>query len=117
MLPINRCFVAISTVPQIAPFFQLLAWEPWEPSDSVSETSPVPAAELRSLVHEKMKRQDEAWRRKLQSLNWTVEDETTLQLLYGKEPLESVSVCFVHTYMVVNDEITDLGASCSMCSS
>ncbi|KJA23767.1 hypothetical protein HYPSUDRAFT_66143 [Hypholoma sublateritium FD-334 SS-4] len=89
VLPVNRCFVAISTVPQIAPFFQLLAWEPWESSDSVSETSPVPAAELRSLVHEKMKRQDEAWRRKLQSLNWTVEDETTLQLLYGKEPLES----------------------------
>lgn len=59
--------------------------------DRESTTSPVPAAELRFLVHDKIKQEDEAFRRKLQSLNWTVEDETTLQLLYGKEPLEAVS--------------------------
>ncbi|KAF9484260.1 hypothetical protein BDN70DRAFT_872756 [Pholiota conissans] len=86
VLPLNRGFVTISTAPHIIPFFQLMAWEPTSTDD---DTEAEPPTELRLLVHEKIKKQDDLWRQKLRSFNWNIEDEATLQLLYGKNELET----------------------------
>jgi hypothetical protein len=72
----------------IVPFFQLLAWVPTASYDA----EPVPPTELCSLIHEKIKKHDDTWRQKLASLEWAIEDEETLKLLYGDETLEKVSV-------------------------
>lgn len=74
------------------PFFHLLTWEPWDTTNAGREKHPSPVADLRNLVHDKMKQQDNILRDKLRKLNWTVEDETMLNVLCGKEPLEMVRI-------------------------
>jgi len=47
--------------------------------------------ELRDLIKEKVKSQDTVFRAQLLSINWTIEDELTVRLLYGDRPVETVS--------------------------
>jgi hypothetical protein len=47
--------------------------------------------ELRNLIKEKVKSQDTVFRAQLLSINWTIEDELTVRLLYGDRPVETVS--------------------------
>ncbi|KJA23768.1 hypothetical protein HYPSUDRAFT_1079957 [Hypholoma sublateritium FD-334 SS-4] len=88
VLPANRFFMLVITQ-SYTPFFQLLAWEPWDTTNAGHEKYPSPVADLRNLVHDKMKHQDNILRNKLQKLHWAVEDETMLHILCGKEPLET----------------------------
>lgn len=75
------------------PFYQLLAWEPWETPDA---KYPIPnALELRNLVFNKMKTDDNEMQNKLKGMEWNVEDETMISP--EGEPLETVSV-FVLVY-------------------
>lgn len=93
VLPVNKLFV-LSAYIDIAPFCQQLAWEPSDTADEAAERKkhPIPDTALCNLVHKKMKKNDEATRNELRALNWTFEDETTLQLPFAKEPLETVSI-------------------------
>ena len=91
VLPANRLCVLIVNQNHM-PFFYLLAWEPWDTANPGREKHPSPGADLCNLVHDKMKQQDDILRDKLQKLNWTVEDETMLNILCGKEPLETVRI-------------------------
>jgi hypothetical protein len=59
-----------------------------EPRDQ--QNAPIPM-ELRNLIKEKVKSQDSVSRSQLLSINWTIEDELTVRLLYGDRPVETVS--------------------------
>jgi hypothetical protein len=59
-----------------------------EPRDQ--QNAPIPM-ELRNLIKEKVKSQDSVFRSHLLSINWTIEDELTVGLLYGDRPVETVS--------------------------
>jgi hypothetical protein len=47
--------------------------------------------ELRNLIKEKVKSQDTVFRANLLSINWTIEDDLTVRLLYRDRPVETVS--------------------------
>ena len=93
VLPANRFFVLLA-YGIIAPFCQQMAWEPFDSTGDPMERKkyPIPDIALCSLVHKKMKKNDEEIRNELRAFNWTFEDETTLQLPFSKEPLETVSI-------------------------
>ena len=59
-----------------------------EPRDQ--HNAPIPM-ELRNLIKEKVKSQDTVFRANLLSINWTIEDELTVRLLYRDRPVETVS--------------------------
>ena len=59
-----------------------------EPKDQ--QNAPIPM-ELRNLVKEKIKSQDTVFRAHLLSINWTIEDELTVRLIYRDRPVETVS--------------------------
>jgi len=59
-----------------------------EPRDQ--QNTPIPM-ELRNLIKEKIKSQDTLIRAHLLSINWTIEDELTVGILYRDRPVETVS--------------------------
>jgi hypothetical protein len=61
-----------------------LAWEPR------GQQLPATTVELRSLVKDKVHAQDAALRAHLETLQWNIEDESVLRLVYGDMPLEKV---------------------------
>ena len=59
-----------------------------EPRDQQNTSIPM---ELRNLIKEKVKSQDTLIRAHLLSINWTIEDEYTVEILYGDRLVETVS--------------------------
>ena len=58
-----------------------------EPRDQ--HNPPIPM-ELRNLIKEKIKSQDTVIRAHLRSINWTIESELMVRLLYRDRPVETV---------------------------
>ncbi|KAH9481747.1 hypothetical protein JR316_0006274 [Psilocybe cubensis] len=56
--------------------------------EPVGQRTPSTTQELRELVKQKVFEQDEIYRGHLQSLKWTLEDEATIHLIYGKKEPE-----------------------------
>jgi len=83
VLPNNRAYLQLIIV-QCQPIFVLLALEPR------GQQLPPTTIELRSLVQNKVHAQDSAVRAQLETLQWNIEDESVLRLLYGDKPLETV---------------------------
>ncbi|KJA23770.1 hypothetical protein HYPSUDRAFT_39609 [Hypholoma sublateritium FD-334 SS-4] len=83
VMTVNRTFI---------PFYQLLAWEPWETRTPYAAKYPIPeAVELRNLVKNKMITGDNEIRNKLNGIKWNVEDETTMEIINPEKdsPLET----------------------------
>jgi hypothetical protein len=71
------------------PIFSPLAREPR------GQQFPLIPHELHSLVKDKVHAQDTALRAQLETLQWNIEDESVLRLVYGDKPLEQVrNLCF-----------------------
>ncbi|KIM37236.1 hypothetical protein M413DRAFT_448725 [Hebeloma cylindrosporum] len=81
VLPNNRMFL-LSIIELCHPILSPLAWEPR------GQQLPSTTIELRSLVKDKVHAQDAALRAHLDTLQWNIEDESVLRLLYGDVPLE-----------------------------
>ena len=79
----NRSYL-LSNINLCNPIFEPLACEPH------GQQLPATTIELRSLVKDKVHAQDAALRAQLDKLQWNVEDESVLRLLYGDMPLEKV---------------------------
>jgi hypothetical protein len=77
------------------PIFTLLAWEPQ------GQQPPPTTIELRSLVNDKVHAQDGPLRARLETLQWNIEDESVLKLIYGDTPLEQVrTLLFLTLYFL-----------------
>ena len=84
----NRAYL-LSIIEQCHPIFVPLPWEPR------GQKLPPTTIELRSLVKDKVHAQDAALRAHLETLQWNVEDESVLRLVFGDTPLEKVrNLCF-----------------------
>jgi len=83
VLPNNRAHLQ-SIIQECQPIFVLLALEPR------GQQSPPTTIELRSLVEGKVHAQDAAMRAHLETLQWNIQDESVLRLVYGDMPLEKV---------------------------
>lgn len=57
--------------------------------------------ELKNLVKEKIISQDTALRTSLDSLKWTIDDVSTIDLLFGDAPIESVRKYALHLRMSI----------------
>jgi hypothetical protein len=66
-----------------------LALEPREPAD---RSKVAIAPELHDLVKAKILAQDAKYRGMLQSIKWTIEDESTIEVLSSGRPLETVRI-------------------------
>lgn len=84
VLAVNRRSVFVGYI-VIDYIFGSLALEPKN-----QQNAPIPM-ELRNLVKEKIKSQDTVSRAHLLSINWTIEDELTVRLIYRDRPVETVS--------------------------
>jgi len=90
VFPNNRADLH-SIIQQWQPIFVLLAWEPR------GQQLPTTTFELRSLVHDKVHDQDAALQAQLEKLQWKIEDESVLRLVYGDRPLETVRIFLLLT--------------------
>ena len=82
VLPNNRGYLQ-SILQQCQPIFVLLTLEPR------GQHPPPTKIELRSLVQNKVHAQDATLRAQLETLQWNIEDESVLRLLYGDKPLRT----------------------------
>jgi len=90
VLPNNRAHL-LSIIYHCQPILVLLALEPR------GQQLPLTTIELRGLVQNKVHAQDAALRAQLETLQWNIEDESVLRLLYGDKPLETVRTCLFST--------------------
>ena len=94
VLPNNRFYLQL-IIDRCQPIFVLLALEPR------GQQLPPTTIELRSLVQNKVHAQDAALRAQLETLQWNIEDESVLRLLYGDKPLETVrNFLFLTLYLL-----------------
>ena len=94
VLPNNRAFL-MRIIDTYQPMFVLLAWEPR------GQQLPPTTFELRSLVRDKVHAQDAEVRAHLETLQWNIEDESVLRLLYRDTPLEKVrTLLFLTLYLL-----------------
>lgn len=66
-----------------------------EPRDSANRPKVAIAPELHELVKAKMLAQDAKFREMLQSIKWTIENESTIEVLSSGRPMETVRVNYV----------------------
>ncbi|KDR76020.1 hypothetical protein GALMADRAFT_458592 [Galerina marginata CBS 339.88] len=67
--------------------------------------------ELHELVKERIRAQDADLRAKLNSLNWTIPDESAFQLLLREEPLEKYILPFCTLMLEYTFKISNMGTS------
>lgn len=76
-------------------FLHYLVLQPRTQEEKHDDSLRVPVApELHDLVKQKMLDQDARLRTKLDLIKWSIRDESTIQVLFGKQPLEEVCVSF-----------------------
>jgi hypothetical protein len=63
-----------------------------EPRDPANRSKVAIAPELHDLVKAKILAQDAKFREMLQSIKWTIEDESTIEVLSNGQPLETVRI-------------------------
>ena len=80
----NNSSYLLSNINLCYPIFEPLECEPRR------QQLPATTIELRSLVKDKVYAQDAALRAQLDKLQWNIEDESVLWLVYGDMPLEKV---------------------------
>ena len=96
VLPNNRRDL-LTIIEQCQPIFVLLALEPR------GQQLPPTTIELRGLVQNKVHAQDAALRTKLEQLQWNIDNESVLALLYEeKPPLETVRAFLFLTLHLLN---------------
>ncbi|KAH9481751.1 hypothetical protein JR316_0006278 [Psilocybe cubensis] len=95
VLPSNRGYLYSFMVINLITIAHAFTREP------VGHNIPNITPELRQLVKEKVLAQDALFREHLKSLKWTVEDESTLHLLYGESPPEKLCTLMMERYLEV----------------
>ncbi|KAH9481745.1 hypothetical protein JR316_0006272 [Psilocybe cubensis] len=97
VLPSNRGYLFLFSLLNFCTICHAFTREPT--NQNVNTFAP----ELRELVKEKVLHQDELYREHLHSLKWTVEDESTIHLLYGEKDPEKFCTLILEQLLALSN--------------